>query len=345
MDIIKKVYSGVMCEEIVYDNPSFKFENLKDLVTVSVISYNSSKFIEDTLESIKKQSYHNITLQISDDHSTDDTVEICKKWIDKNLGRFQAAKIIVPENNTGVSANCNRGWDSCVTAWYKDVAGDDILLPDCILDNMNYMKQNPDSVVLFSKMKTFGFTQENIIINDGYFDFSFFSLSPEQQLLRLLKKGNCLPAPTVFCNLDLLKKSGIRHDERVPFLEDYPKWINMLRNGIKFHFMNSETVLYRISENALSTQKIHTPKYFNSLRLFYFLYLFDDEYRNNKEQTISQIVNYETYEYKRLYYALQCYKDKVKTIENSYTYRIGSIVISPLRIVQYLLRKMFLLKR
>lgn len=344
MDIIKTVYSGVMCEEIIYDNPSFKFEKDKDLVTVSVTSYNSSKFIEDTLESIKEQSYHNITLQISDDHSTDDTIEICKKWIDKNLNRFLAAKIIVPEKNTGVSANCNRGWDACKTVWYKDIAGDDILLPNCIQDNLNYMKLNPDTVVLFSRMKVFGATLEYNKKVENNFDLSFFKLDPEMQLLRLLKRGNCLPAPTIFYNLGLLKKNGIRHDERIPLLEDYPKWINLLRNGIKFHFMDSETVLYRISENALSTQKIHSPKYFNSLRSFYFLYLFDDEYRNNKEETIANIVNYESREYARLYEMLQCYKDKVKTIENSYTYRIGAMIIAPIHIVINLFKNILVLK-
>lgn len=339
MDIIKTVYSGVMCEEIIYDNPSFIFEKDKDLVTVSVTSYNSSKFIEDTLESIKEQSYHNITLQISDDHSTDDTIEICKKWIDKNLNRFLAAKIIVPEKNTGVSANCNRGWDSCKTVWYKDIAGDDILLPNCIMDNMNYMNQNPDAIVLFSKMKTFGATQEYNVTVSAFFDYSFFNLEPEQQLLRLIKKGNCLPAPTIFYNLDLVKKNNIRHDERIPLLEDYPKWINLLRRGIKFHFMDLDTVLYRISENALSTQRINTPRFFYSNRLFYFLYLFDEEYCNNQEQTLYNIVSYESFEYTRLYNLLQCTLDKVKTIESSFTYRIGCMIVSPIQKVKNMLNK------
>lgn len=344
MDIIKTVYSGVICEEIIYDNPSFKFDKDKDLVTVSVTSYNSSKFIEDTLESIKNQTYHNLTLQVSDDHSTDDTVEICKAWIVNNLSRFQAAKIIVPEKNTGVSANCNRGWDSCKTAWYKDIAGDDILLPDCILDNMNYMKENPDAVILFSKMNTFGATQEYNETVGGFFDFSYFNLEPEQQLLRLLNKGNCLPAPTVFCHLDLIKKTGIRHDERIPLLEDYPKWINLLRRGIRFHFLDSNTVLYRISENALSTQIIKSPDFFKSYRLFYFYYLFDEEYSNDTEQTINKIVNYECFEYSRLYNMLQCSLDKEKTIKNSFTYRIGYMIVSPVQIVRNIFKKMFVTK-
>ena len=103
------------------------------VVTVSVITYNSSKFVLETLESIKAQTYQPLILNVCDDCSTDDTVEICEKWIDKNKDRFIEAKIIVPEHNTGIPGNINRGIDACKTEWLKFIAGDDLLKPQCIL--------------------------------------------------------------------------------------------------------------------------------------------------------------------------------------------------------------------
>ena len=41
------------------------------LVSVIVISYNSSETVLETLESVKKQTYQNIELIVSDDCSTD----------------------------------------------------------------------------------------------------------------------------------------------------------------------------------------------------------------------------------------------------------------------------------
>ena len=52
------------------------------LVSVVVITYNSEKYILETLESIKTQSYKNLELIISDDCSKDDTVMICRDWLD-----------------------------------------------------------------------------------------------------------------------------------------------------------------------------------------------------------------------------------------------------------------------
>jgi teichuronic acid biosynthesis glycosyltransferase TuaG len=53
------------------------------LSKVSIITptYNSSKYIEDTIKSIISQTYENWELLITDDCSTDETVEIIKKYI------------------------------------------------------------------------------------------------------------------------------------------------------------------------------------------------------------------------------------------------------------------------
>ena len=58
------------------------------LVSIIVITYNSSKYVLETLESAKAQTYENIELIISDDGSTDDTIKICKNWLEKNQDRF-----------------------------------------------------------------------------------------------------------------------------------------------------------------------------------------------------------------------------------------------------------------
>lgn len=67
----------------------------KPLVSIVVTTYNSSKYVLETLESVKAQTYKNIELIISDDYSLDNTVEICKKWITENSDRFVNTKIII----------------------------------------------------------------------------------------------------------------------------------------------------------------------------------------------------------------------------------------------------------
>ena len=71
------------------------------LVTFVVTSYNYSNFIEQTLESIKNQSYKNFEIIVVDDCSEDNSVEVIERFIqfnqdlritlikhDKNMGQF-----------------------------------------------------------------------------------------------------------------------------------------------------------------------------------------------------------------------------------------------------------------
>lgn len=55
----------------------------KPLVSVIVPSFNSEKFIDDCLRSVKNQTYKNIELIVVDNYSTDNTRKIAKKYTSK----------------------------------------------------------------------------------------------------------------------------------------------------------------------------------------------------------------------------------------------------------------------
>ena len=59
-------------------------ERYKPIVTVQVIAYNSSETIISTLDSIKSQTYLEIELVVSDDNSSDNTLDLTRKWIKTN---------------------------------------------------------------------------------------------------------------------------------------------------------------------------------------------------------------------------------------------------------------------
>lgn len=261
------------------------------IVTVSVIAYNSSKYILDTLESIKNQTYSNIILIICDDCSTDDTVQVCKEWIDTNSSRFVDTRLIVPPKNTGISDNVNRAWDACKTTYLKLIAGDDILLPNCIEDLMKYVEATPNALVVFGKMDGFGISEENIEEHmKQYFDYSFFSMSPKDQWERLVFRGNCIPAPTALYNIPRLKELGLRNDSRIPLLDDYPLWLNMLKSGVKFHFVDKTLVNYRFSPEAVSTNATLSPRSKKSHGLFFIYYIFPEYWKRDKPRAICRYI-------------------------------------------------------
>lgn len=240
-----------------------------ETVTVSVLTYNSSKTVLKTLDSIKKQTYPYLNLNICDDASTDNTIKVCKKWIKDNRSRFRDVKIATSFQNFGVAFNCNRSLDLCETKYLKEIAGDDLLKEDCISHFVQYAKSNPLPAIYLSKMKLFDGSSATTKHFSNQFDYSFFTLDSQKQLEYLIYKNNVVPAASAFYDVVKLRQMKLRNDERIPSLEDWPKWINYLKGGGHFGFLEEELVCYRLA-NGVSTKNDFRNEYlFSNLKLEY----------------------------------------------------------------------------
>lgn len=231
-----------MKEEIGSKNP---------LVTVGVLTYNSSRTVLETLDSIKAQSYRNIELVVSDDASTDNTVELCRKWISENKDRFVRCELLTVPKNTGIPANANRRLEAARGVWIKGVAADDLLAPDCVENFINYVNEHPEAEVIFAKYQRFKkeFSKENFVdISDlGAEKFCTTFKTSKAQYKRLIECLCCHPS-TMFAKLELLKR--VKYDERFRMIEDYPMWLRLTRSGVRFFFMREVVVFYRLSEQS-----------------------------------------------------------------------------------------------
>ena len=218
------------------------------LISCTVASYNSSKTVLETLESIKAQTYRNIELIVSDDCSTDNTVELCRDWMEKNKDRFVRTELITVEKNTGVCENGNRAWRACRGVWQKGLAADDILLPNCVEDFVGFVCEHPDSMWVSSYVRTYleTFEEKNCNKRNYVIYRPFFDLPVEEQL-KLYAIRNYLVAPSLFFKVDLKRELGGYNTNYV--YEDYPFYLKALEHGYKCYFMDKETVCYRIHQS------------------------------------------------------------------------------------------------
>lgn len=250
-------------------------ENYLPLVSVAVITYNSSKTISETLDSIYNQTYKNLELVISDDGSKDDTIDICKKWIEGHNERFVRTQIITVEKNTGVTGNYKRASENCQGEWIKEIDGDDLLLPDCLEIYVQYVTNHPDTIYLFGKAKVFGENEETVnYFANTIFDYSFFSLLPSEQYEWLITRlSQPIPSVTSFYNRKKVEASGIIYDTRIPMLEDWPRWIQLVGAGIKFNFIDTFIAKYRISGSvSICSGTMYSESFRRSLALLYIYY-------------------------------------------------------------------------
>lgn len=225
------------------------------LVSILIISYNSSATILETLNSILQQNYQGpIDLIISDDCSMDSTVEICRDWISNNSQRFNRITLIETPVNTGVTPNCNRGMAEVKSEWVKLIAADDIMMPDYLPVMVRQTQIKSEAKIFISKMQVFGSTDISMIHTSQFWN-EYYSLlqnlkTSKQQYIYLRYFRNVIPAPSAFVNVDLIKDLKM-FDEDILLMEDYPMWLSATREGYKIEFVDQELIKYRASESTI----------------------------------------------------------------------------------------------
>lgn len=231
-------------------------ENIYAQVTIAIAAYNAADFIVEALESVYSQTYVRIHLIISDDCSSDETVSITKIWLNQERvqNRFLSIQLLTVPVNTGVSANCNRIIRAAKTHWIKFHAGDDLLLPDCIADNMGYIAQQDAAQVLFSQIKVYQDTFEEHNYQrttPEYFPDNLFypTFNAQKQFEILLQSDRIHYTPSYFFNKQALAQVG-NYDEDNRLVEDYPMWLKLTKAGIRLHYFHTPTVGYRIHGGA-----------------------------------------------------------------------------------------------
>jgi alpha-1,3-rhamnosyltransferase len=267
------------------------FTDHEPLVSIIVVTYNSSKYILETLESTKNQTYKNIELIISDDCSTDSTLDICNNWLAENKSRFINTKLLSIPKNTGTAANCNRGLFSAKGVWVKYIAGDDILLNNCVQINVSAVNNDDTIQVLYSKVRHFKVeSSEKIYLCDepNDIDKKIFGLDAKDQQKVLFQRNFNWLSQSFFINRNTLTNLN-GFDERFFLLEDYPMSLKLTKNNIQLTYHNELTVLYRkdISVSHPDNKWIN-ENYFSSLKKFFLTELKSGLKKTNKSLAIKK---------------------------------------------------------
>lgn len=240
----------------------------KPLVSVAVVTYNSSATIIETLDSIATQTYQNLELIVSDDCSTDNTIELVRAWISEHKERFVRSELLTVTKNTGVSANYNRAASACKGEWVKDLDGDDLLLPNCVQTYVDFITNNTEIVYVFAKGKCFGTDEKYVEQLSKHFATDFFDWDKKKQLDYLYLCGSPIFSSSAFYNRKSCINLGFKNDERIPNYEDRPKWIRIIENDIPHAYIPKETICYRISGSSISTTVGGSKVFSQSMALF-----------------------------------------------------------------------------
>ena len=114
-------------------------------------TYNSERFISETLDSVLGQTYPNWECIIVDDGSTDRTIDICNEYLKKD-NRFKFFKRDRQPKNASTCRNI--AFEKSGGDYIIFLDSDDLLAEFCLEQRFNYISQKPDLDFAVFQMKT-----------------------------------------------------------------------------------------------------------------------------------------------------------------------------------------------
>lgn len=193
------------------------------LVSICIPTHNGERFISATLRSVLNQTYRNLEIIISDDSSTDQTLDIVSSVRDE--------RIVVRTTKTPMGAA--RNWNlSCAPAsgiFIKLLCQDDILLPTCVERQVQTLTVHEDCTFCWSPRDVISprghrlLKSRRIFPNDAELEF-------EEAAALVVRSGTNMfgePCAVLMRSSAYRKTSGFEGE----YLIDLAMWFNLLEHG------------------------------------------------------------------------------------------------------------------
>jgi len=205
---------------------------MKDLVSIIMPSFNTGRFIGDSINSVLSQTYQNWELIIVDDCSGDDTDSVVGSYADSRIRFFRN------EKNCGAAVSRNRALREAKGRWIAFLDSDDLWLPEKLENQIAFMEENNYH---------FSYTNYSEIGEDGA-PLGRRVTGPK----RITKTGmynycwpGCLTVMYDASVVGLIQIADIKKNN------DYAMWLQVCRKA-DCYLLNEDLALYRKRSGSIS---------------------------------------------------------------------------------------------
>lgn len=209
------------------------------MITIILPVYNSINYIKECLDSIFKQTFTDWKVLIFDDGSTDGTLEYLEEYV-KNESRA-----ILFKRNQNYISNLNEGIDLTDTKYIARMDADDIMYPERLQVQFDFMEQNNDIDLVCSSVECI----KEDGSNNGYFGAFFPNQVMDASDLMFM---NQIVHPSVLIRTASIKNNNIKYKEEYKYAEDWEMWTQMLEKNMKLYPLSTPLMKYRIAEKSMS---------------------------------------------------------------------------------------------
>lgn len=185
--------------------------NMTSEITVFIPVYNGAQFIGRAIESVLGQSFHNLSLVITDNCSTDQTISVVEKYMSD-----ARITLIQRQQNIGAVENFNRCLSAINTKYFMMLSHDDYLFSDRALQaGCQVLESHPDVPVVYSNMMFVDQNDKPIITKR--FGYNGFIKNSQVARRSIISGRNYFSIPLLSRTKAL---NGLRYDESFPLSSD-----------------------------------------------------------------------------------------------------------------------------
>ncbi|MBO4426260.1 MAG: glycosyltransferase [Clostridiales bacterium] len=229
-------------------------DNDQELVSICIATYNGGKFIREALESIKAQSYGNIEVVVTDDCSSDDTLDICSE--------YDFVTVYHNETRQGLVGNWNRAISKASGKYIKLMGQDDVLAPDSVRIQVEALKNNPGASISIGASDVISEKSERLMTRK--LSNKDFVMDGVKFAKRSLWNRNiyCEPANAMY-TAEAASKAGL-YDKEYIYVPDWEYAIKLSLQG-KVCYSASTVFSFRISSGS-ETSTLYRKKNYEMLK-------------------------------------------------------------------------------
>lgn len=216
---------------------------VQGLVSIITPMYNAERYIEQTIESVQKQTYPNWEMIVMDDLSDDGCAEIVQE-----LARVDARiKYFCVDEKSGVAKARNAAMQQASGQYLAFLDSDDLWRKDKLERQLTLMQE---------KNCAFVYGGCDVIDENGKPQNKVRHV-PEHITYQEFLWGNVIPCLTVLIDRE---KTG---DFRMPVMghEDYATWLTLMRGVGEAYGIDEVLGSYRVNRNSVSGNKLRTIRW------------------------------------------------------------------------------------
>ncbi len=211
------------------------------LISIIMAAYNAEKTINQAIDSVLAQTYENWELIVINDCSTDNTVSKIEAYGDARI------RLVHNPENKGASFTRHHGIEEANSDWIAILDSDDAWAPEKLQKQIELQIQTNAKLL---------YTASTFMNADGE-PIDWVLHAPSKIGYRQLLKQNLVSNSSVLVNKDLYLKYEILGND---MHEDFACWLNILKSGEFAYGVDEPMLIYRLSKNSKSGNKIKAAK-------------------------------------------------------------------------------------